>query len=409
MEQKEIIALFEKVLDQSLNEEKLAPFINPIVAKALADIKKEQVLTAEELAARQAAEVKSTFSQFLGDCVRMSKGQVPAFIPAEKFIKGITNIDPVYMASLGPKEQKSLYDSSNAAGGYLVPTEESRTLLDLTTNWEVIPPMCTQVPMRTHQITFPTLSAGITAYWIPEATSSSPSGQSEGVKQESDPTFGQMTITAHVLAVLVYVSNQLLDDSDPAVDTVLFNLFAKTLGRYLDIACLRGAGTATDPVTGLSGLITTNLLSAGASFDFDDIINVIYSVLDNSDGGTTQVDVIGHTKAERKLMKVKDNDGQYIYKRPLDGRGLPSIYGEPWHRDNNISITLGAGSNETRIFSGDFANFAYVGSRSQIVIKANPWGTGFTQNQTAFLAEFRKGFAVSDETRFANLSGVPTT
>lgn len=409
MEQKEMIALFEEVMDKRFNEETIGSIVDEKLKSLLEPVDKGQVRLGDQ--AHQEQPKGMTFSQWLGDMARVSRGSAPIWSKdgQKDFIQAVTNIDQQYLASLAPEQAKSLYEASGAAGGYLVPTEEMRILIDLTTNWSVVAPLCTQVPMRTNSITFPTLTSGLTAYWIPEAQSSSPSSQAEGVKQESTPTFSQMNITNHVLAVLVYVSNQMLDDSDPAVDGVLYNIFGKTLAKYLDIAVLRGAGTATDPVTGLANRVTTNKLQTGAQLDFDDILDLIYGVLDNSDGGTTQVDLIGHTKAERQLLKVKDNDGQYVYRRPADPtKGSPSLWGEPWHRDNNISTTLGTESDKTRIFGGDFGNHAYVGMRNQVSIRANPWGTGFTQNQTAFLAEFRRGFQVDDESRFSLLEGVPT-
>jgi len=407
MEQKEIIALIEQAVDKALNEDTVKQFVDARIEKMLEPLRKQQVVIGE--LPEDVHRPKSTFSQFLGDLARVGKGGQPVWCKGQNdFIPVQTNIDPAFLRSLMP-EQKSLYEATNASGGYLVPTEESRQLLDLTSSWEVIPGLCNTVPMKTNQITFPTLSAGLTAYWIPESQSISGTLQSEGVKQESDPTFGQMTITAHVLAVLVYVSNQLLDDSDPAVDRVLYNLFAKTLGKHFDIACERGTGAATDPVTGLNSLITTNALACGAIFNYDDILDLIYEPLDNGDASSRTIDVLGHTKAERKLLKVKDDDGQYLFKMPADKvKGTPTIWTEPWHRDNNIQTTLGGGT-DTRLYSGDFENYAYVGQRQSVVIKANPWGNAqFTRNMTAFLAEFRKGFSVSNEAMFAKMDGVPT-
>lgn len=409
MEIKEIISLIEQALDKKFNEDTIGAIIDEKLKTHLAPLNKSQVIVGD-VEVDKGPQV-TTFSRWLGDLVRVSQNQ-PALwtkAPERSFIKAITDLSPQYLASLAPEQRKSLYEASSSAGGYLVPTEEMRILLDLTTNWSVIEPLCQNVPMRTNQITFPTLTSGLTAYWIPEAQSSSPSTQAEGVKQESTPTFGQMSITTHTLAILVYVSNQLLDDSDPSIDTVLYGIFAKTLGKYFDLACLAGTGATTDPVSGLDTLVTTNTLPCGALADFDDIIDVIYSCLDNGDGGTTTIDVLGHTKAERVLLKVKDNDGQYIYKRPTDPRGVASLWGEPWRRDNNITTTSGATNDKTKLYGGDFANYAYVGNRMQMVVRANPWGTGFTQNQTAFLAEFRKGFQVSKESMFSILSGFPTS
>ena len=422
MELKDVIEKFEEIMDAKLNEESIQPLIEPILKDLLSDyVRKEDALSAADLAAREADKPKMTFSKWLGDNARYAAGQPTQWTdkPEDYFIPTVTGISPEIMQNIfskagAPAEaiQKALYTSANASGGYLGPTEESRQLLDLTSNWEIIPPLCQQVPMRTNTITYPTLIDGVIAYWIPEPTSISGSGQSGGVKQASDPTFGQMTITTHVLAILVYVSNQLLDDSDPRVDQILFGIFGRTLGAYFDLACLQGAGTAVDPVTGLDNLVTTNVLNVGAALDYDDIIDLIWGIYAQAKGPTTRSTVrsIMHSLAEMNLMKIKDNEDNYIYKRPTVAGGVSSLWGQPVDFDHNITITAGGAGNETLIYAGDFANYAYVGNSMNMTIKANPWmGSAFTRNMTAFLAEFRRGFQVSDESLFAILNGVPTT
>lgn len=430
MELTEIIVKLEEIMDLKLNEENMKQLVGPIMTDLLSDFaKKEDVLTYEQLTQRQAeAAEKTTFSQWLGDVSRIQKGETPIHSkqPELDYIvnpdNGMTHKDlnKIYtgIASGGGTDtgftgvDKSMYTSSNTAGGYLVPTEESRTLIDLTDNWEVIPGLCQQVPMRTNVITYPTLTDGLTAYWIPEPVKYNPSSQSDGVKQASDMTLGQMTITTHVLAILVYVSNQLLDDSEPSIDQILYNAFGKTLGSYFDLACLSGAGTATDPVTGLDGLITTNSIATGATLDFDDIIDLLASVENASKGPSAipNITMVGNSRPKHVLRKVKDTTGNYIWRDPTVAAQMGTIYGVPYAVDNNVSITEGAGGDKSVIYAGDFANYAYVGNSMNMVIKANPWmSAAFTGNMTVFLAEFRRGFQVSDETLFAELTGVPIT
>ena len=121
------------------------------------------------------------------------------------------------------------------------------------------------------------------------------------------------------------------------------------------------------------------------------------------------VPVLGHPKAEKLLMTLKDDNGDYIYRHPgqprAEGEGRPLVWGEPFVRDPNILTNLGSETNETRLFAGDFAGSALVGQRQGLVVKTNPWAEPyFSYNQTAFLAEVRIGFNLSDEKRFAMLS-----
>lgn len=415
MTEKEIIAAIEKAVGDAVNEDSLGGLVSEQLKKHLEPISKDMITVGEEPGKETPKGV--TMSQYLGDVHRMGSGQAPVFMKAEDMVRGNSNIAPEQLkaiqAALPPEMHKALYTGSDAVGGYLVPTEQSHELLNLVNNWSVVRQLCREIPMKTHQITFPSLTGGLTAYWIPEASADKRDvdptafAQSSGFKPESNITLGQVTLNAYVLAVMVPVSNQLLDDSDPAVDAVLNNLFAETLGSAFDIACLRGAGTALDPVTGLANKIATNVLAAGADFDFDDVTDLIFAVYQNAPA-ITEVPIIGHPKAEKMMLKIKNEDGDYLYRGPNQAGKVPTIWGEPFHRDGNVSTTLGGGS-DTRLFAGDFANSAFVGNRMGVIVKANPYANpGFSHNQTYFLAEMRIGFNVTDEARFAVLEGVPT-
>jgi len=413
MEKADMIALMEEVVGANFNEETIGAVLDEKLEKYLLPIKRADVLIGEQVQEKE-TEKPVTFSQFLGDLRRAAmggRGEPLKWMDPDNLIKADSGIDPERIPA---DIRKDLYEGTTTTGGYLVPTEESRTLLNVAAeNFSVVPGLCRPVPMRTHQITFPTLTSGLTAYWIPEATTTSGvtpdgTGQSSGEKILSDIVLGQMSLVAYVCAVKVVVSNQLLDDSDPQIDSILRNLFAETLGDAWDTACLQGTGAATDPITGLNSLITTNALTAGATFDFDDIIDLIFGCIDND--SKSYPSIIGNTKAEKVLMKVKDNDKQYIYKKPRERLGIPDVWGHPYHRDGNVPNTLGTNSDKTRLYGGDFGRHGYAGRRMGLIIKTNPFGEPyFSYNQTALLAEFRVGFNADSEANFSKLDGVPTT
>jgi len=402
METKELIPIIEEAVGKALNEETLKGLVDKALEPHLRALPSKAVRVGDDPAGEEPAE-KLTFSQLLGEVKRISNGQHPKHLKPEGAVL------------------KALYAGSDTSGAYLVPTEESRQIVDLTSELPSVARLCTQVPMRSGQLTFPTLAGGVTAYWIPEATEDKsavdPSGytQAGGRVPSSDPTFGQVALNAYVLGVRVVLSNQLLDDSDPGVDAVIRGLFAKAINKAFDVAILRGQGvsvSATDPVKGLANRIVTNRLAAGAEFNFDDLADLIFKVYENAPE-VTQVPIVGHTKAEKVIMKLKDSDGNYIYRAPSEtGSGLPkvpSVWGEPFIRNGNVQTTLGADNKQTQLFAGDFAGSAYVGQRQGIAVKVIDRSEPYiSHNQTAFIALARLGFTVSDEARFALLEGVPT-
>ncbi|MFZ5584528.1 MAG: phage major capsid protein [Thermodesulfobacteriota bacterium] len=398
----ELIQLLEKATGLELNEETIKGLVDERLAGLIKSANPRRV----SLGGDAAAPVPG-FSRFLGEVRRLGLGQNPAHAGE------LVAVEPA-LRQVAAHKVKDLREGLASAGGYLAPAEQAGEVLNLLGNFSAVKSLCREVPMRSHQITFPTVSGGLTAYWVPEAsdTAAPDYDQADGFKPRAEAAFGQMAINAQVLAVKVVVSNQLLDDSDPKVDQVLAGLFAETLAAAFDTAAIAGAGTATDPIQGLLTRITTNALSVGAAFDFDDVADLIFRVYENAPHAL-EVPVIGHAKAEKLLMKLKDEYGDYVYRQPgqprAEAESRPRLWGEPFVRDPNLPINLGAGANETALIAGDFANSAFVGLRQGLVVKTNPWAEPyFSYNQTCFLAEARLGFALSDEKRFAKLTGVPT-
>lgn len=407
MTDKQIIAMLEKACGAELNESSLSGLIDQRLKGILGAANPRAISLGDS-----PYQAGPGFSRYLGDVRRLGMGQAPQHLPADTMVRSAA---PTRLAEA---KAKDLREGATTAGGYLVPTEQAGEVLNLVNNFSAVKGLCRQVPMSARQITFPTISGGLSAYWVPEASDTDGvtpdgTGQADGETPRSASTFGQLAITAQVLAVKVVVSNQLLDDSDPGVDGVLASLFAETIGQAFDIAALRGAGTALDPITGLATAISTNALTASATLSFDDVNGLIFAVYENAPHAA-EVPVLGHPKAEKVLMAIKDTTGNYILRQPgqplPEGDNRPRIWGEPFVRDPNILTALGTGTDETRLFAGDFATSAIVGQRSGLVVKTNPWAEPyFSYNQTAFLAEVRVGFAISDESRFAMLSEVPTS
>lgn len=408
MKDTKIIELLEKATGLELDEQTIKGLIDGRLEKALSAVEAKQIGLGVHLPGTGVG-----LSKYLGDVRRLGQGQAPQHLEMDQLV----GVGGPELKQFTPAKAKDLREGATSAGGYLVPSGESGEVLNLVNNYSAVKGLCREVPMASNQITFPTVSGGLTAYWVPEASDTETYGLGDGVthgeKPRSDATFGQLAVTSHVLAVKVVVSNQLLDDSDPGVDQVLRSLFAETIGQAFDVACLRGAGSAADPITGLSGKISTNALTVSGSFDFDDVSSLIFAVYENAPHAA-EVPVLGHPKAEKMMMAIKDADGEYIYRQPgqprAENQSRPQVWGEPFVRDPNILTNLGTGTDETRLFAGDFAGSAIVGLRQGLVVKTNPWAEPyFSYNQTAFLAEVRIGFNLSDETRFASLSAVPTS
>ena len=331
------------------------------------------------------AKSKTPFRDYLRNARDMEKGrEVP-----EDFRKSLV--------------RKDLYTSSDGAGGYLVPIEESTNLIDLTRQYATIPSLCIQVPMSTGAITIPTLTGAPTVYWISESTDFSAAATGTDKITESAPTFGQMTLTTKTGGISVPVSNKLLDSADTSVEGLLNRLFAESLGAGWSTACLTGAGTGAT-IKGLDNITNVQAQTVDAEFDSGDLLRLVsrpaeYLV------GNADIQIVAHQRFQEVAVGIKDGNGNHVMKSPTDtGREFTTVWGAPVHRDNNIS----ASGATMKVYSGAFSQFGYAGIRKNVTLIVNPYKYDQSLG-TVFTAHFDVAFNVAQPYAFAILDGVPTS
>ncbi len=235
------------------------------------------------------------------------------------------------------------------------------------------------------------------------------------VKPSTDQTFGQISVNIFTLAGISKVSNQLLEDSSPAVDQIVRKDLGRLLGQAEDIALLNGTGSGQPTgVLGTAGVLTGAI---GAATYADAIATAISAIQSNYFGSPDGI--VMHPRDVNKLRTAKDSNGRYIFEpaffagnSPLNaafsssgvgnlGGGysdMPSmggpegtVWGLPIYSDANMPSNLGTGANETRIVVGAWKE-AYLLERSGVTLDvSSEAGAAFESNQTWFRAEERMG------------------
>jgi len=142
-------------------------------------------------------------------------------------------------------QKVALNTQAGVQGGFTVPTEFVPQLLMVASENTIMEQRATKIPMSANTAEVPALNmvtaptagetaffGGIQANWTEEAAT----------KQEEEPTFRQIRLTAHELSGYTIASNQLLADNAIGLEAVLITLFGGALGWYRDHAFLRGDG-----------------------------------------------------------------------------------------------------------------------------------------------------------------------
>ncbi len=211
-----------------------------------------------------------------------------------------------------PSVMNALQIGTDSEGGYLVPDEYERTLVQALEEENVLRSLCTIIRTESGDRKIPVVATHGTASWVEE----------EGQIPESDDSFNQISIGAHKVATMIKVSDELLQDAVFDIENYIATEFARRIGAAEEEAFLTGDGSAKP--TGLLHEINgagIGVTTAGNSFTADEIIDLVHSVRSVYRRNAIFLMNDGSVKALRKL---KDGNGQYLWQPGLK-EGQPDM------------------------------------------------------------------------------------
>ena len=297
---------------------------------------------------------------------------------------------------------KALAEGTDSAGGYLVPVEHSRKLIErLTARTAVRAAGATVIPMTSDILQIPSQTGGATAYWVAE----------NALITASDQTWGQVQLQAKKLAALTKLSAELFEDSDPQVEALVMSDLARVLALEEDLKYLRGDGTNNTP-TGLehiSGVhVDTSTLGANGSVpDFDDLANMLYA-LDADNVPAEGRAWIVHPRTLNSLRQIKDGSQKYLWADPAAPGTPPTLWGYPVLTTTAIPVneTQGSSADCSTIYLGCWPEFV-IGQRKALELRASDAaGNAFEYDQVFIRAIMRVDCNVRHAGSFEVLKGV---
>ena len=250
--------------------------------------------------------------------------------------------------------RNALSEGVDSEGGYLVPDEFERTLVQALEEDNVI---------RAHAHVF-TTSNGIhkipvvatkgVANWIDE-------GAAYG---ESDDVFAQEQIDAHKVGTLIKVSEELLDDSAFDLQSYISKEFTRRIGAKEEEAFIVGDGSKkpTGLLHATAGAEVGVTAAGAAAITADELIDLYYSLRSPYRKKAIWVLNDGTVRAIRKL---KDQTGQYLWQPGLRNGEPDMILGKPLYTSAYMPI-LAAGAKT--IMFGDLSYY-WIGDRKGITFK----------------------------------------
>ena len=242
----------------------------------------------------------------------------------------------------------ALQVGTDSEGGYLVPDEYERTLIEALEDQNIFRQLAHVIHTSSGDRKIPVVASKGTASWIDE----------EAQYPESDDAFGQVSIGAYKLATMIKISEELLNDSVFDMPSYIAREFARRIGAAEEEAFFTGNGTGkplgilANQVEGKDVGAQVGVTAAVADkITMDEVIDLFYSL--RAPYRRNAVFIMNDATV-KALRKLKDGQGQYLWQPSITAGTPDTILNRPVYT-SGFMPTLATG-NKTILF-GDLGYY----------------------------------------------------
>lgn len=261
---------------------------------------------------------------------------------------------------------------TDSEGGYLVPDEYQRTLINALQDQNIFRSLAHVISTSSGDRKIPVVASHGTAAWIDEG----------GQYPESDDAFGQVSIGAFKLATMIKVSEELLNDSVFDVPGYIAREFARRIGAAEEEAFFNGNGTGRPlGILAANGGAQTGVTTASATaITMDEVMDLFYSLRAPYRKNSVFIMNDSSIKAIRKL---KNNNGDYLWQPSVQVGQPDRLLGRPIYTSTFMPEV---GSEARAILFGDLSYY-WVADRQ---------GRSFKRLNELFAPTGQVGFLASE-------------
>lgn len=267
----------------------------------------------------------------------------------------------------------ALQVGTDSEGGYLVPDEYERTLIEALEDVNIFRQFAHVIHTDNGTRKIPVVASKGTAYWIDE----------EQAYTESDDAFGQATLDAYKLGTMIRVSDELLNDSVFNIPSYIAKEFGRRVGSKEEEAFFTGDGSGkpTGVLHATLGAQTGVTAAAATKVSIDEIIDLYYSLRAPYRRNAV---FIMHDSTIRELRKAKKGDGAYLWQPALTAGTPDTILNRPVYTSTFMpQIATG---NKSVVF-GDFSYYWIADRQGRTFKRLNELYA--TTGQVGFMASER--------------------
>ena len=239
-----------------------------------------------------------------------------------------------------PSVLNALQEGTDSEGGYLVPDEFEKTLVEALEEENVFRTLAHVIKTSSGDRKIPVVASKGTASWVDE----------EGAYTESDDAFSQVSIGAYKLGTMIKVSEELLADSVFDLEAYISKEFARRIGAREEDSFFNGDGKGKPlGILAAAGGAEVGVTAASATaITADEVIDLFYSL--KAPYRKNAVWLLNDATV-KQIRKLKDTTGQYLWQPSLVAGTPDTILGRPV-KTSAFMPTTAAGAKT--IAFGDF-------------------------------------------------------
>lgn len=276
-----------------------------------------------------------------------------------KFYKALASKNPSEMAAVQADiakeyKEKGQTIGADGEGGYLVPTTVASGVIDKLNYVSPIRRIANVISNMPAKLVL-TSGSLPTTYWVAEGAAIT----------ESDVDFTQKELVPHKAAGLDTMTREFLEDAalNPSVQNYIEDRFVLSLALLENEAFVNGDGSGKPFGFRSSDITPVSVAQAGADLTYGDLISLKWA------GGAAYADrgtFVLSPEAFALVEGMVDGNSRPIYRESI-ADGVPAtLLGRPVVVVDEIPANLGAGTNETEIWYGDFKNGYVIGDRGGV-------------------------------------------
>lgn len=304
--------------------------------------------------------------------------------------------------------EKAVSAGDFTGGGFIIPPDIATDIIDLLTPRTIMRAAGTPVvPMPRGTLTMPKQTGDVSANYI---------GENEDITK-SEPTGGQIVLSAKKLSALVPVSNDLLlYNAGNQADTYIRNTMVRRIAIREDKAFLRDDGTQHTPKGLRHWAASGNVYAANTTVNPANIEDDLVKAIDKLEGADVDMSRPVWLMAPRTknyLAKLREAaGGNLLY--PEMRNSTPTLLTYPVFVSNNIPTNLGSGTDESEVYLvnvpdtliGEAGGLEIAADSSASYIEGGSLVSAFSRDQTVIRAIVRHDFGCLYEESVAIITGV---